>query len=487
MARLSSRHSNTEVIMFSDFSGGLNFAKPPETISGNELQEAINFEFAPDTGMLRVRGGITHVYSFEDTVTDIMPIAGESVALVRAGNKIHRLTYSQNNSHAEHIGEVNGSKPVSYELWSDGHHMIMAFGGNLFMYDGMNLNKIDGTDAPTAVEILFSRGGRIIVGEANSDKIRYSGVGDPTKWVEGNAADSVSLDIGYKDGCKLKAIASIAGELIIFKAPDGQPEYGRIYRLQGDYPNWNLVHHSRGASAWNAQSVASVTNDIVFLTREGLGNFATATEFGDYKLGWAGSKVNPKLSPQLNNNCRLWSLPLKGQLWVSSGNSNEVWVHHYQIGGGAWTTFNFHGNVRAVAASGGYVYLGIGNDVYRMEDENPNDGGVPIHATLKPRTIFKKNQILVKSVMVGYQSTETSEPKMKIDKFTVPLPQGGQNETAFGDFDVALHDEDPLVPAVNNAVVRRRCNIRRWSITPEVDVMSGSFSLSFLGLEVSEV
>ena len=97
------------------------------------------------------------------------------------------------------------------------------------------------------------------------------------------------------------------------------------------------------------QCVANVSTDLLFLTREGLGNLGTATEYGDFKLGWAGSKINPKLSPTLTENSRMWHLPQRGQIWVSDGASNDIWVYHYQIGKGAWTRFTFTGRVTSVA------------------------------------------------------------------------------------------------------------------------------------------
>ena len=147
MSKLSSRHNNTSLEIFSDFSGGLNFARPPESIAQNEMQESTNFEFAPDTGMLRVRGGLTLVKDFPDIVSDIMPIAGTNAILVRSGGKIYRLVDAQNGAISAEIGITNGNKPVSYELWSDGYQMVMSFGGSLYIYDGVNLNVVDSQDA----------------------------------------------------------------------------------------------------------------------------------------------------------------------------------------------------------------------------------------------------------------------------------------------------------------------------------------------------
>ena len=72
MPKLANKHANAELVTFSDFSGGLNLALPPENISNNELQEAVNFEFEPDTGALRTRGGLGLVHEFDEPVTDII-------------------------------------------------------------------------------------------------------------------------------------------------------------------------------------------------------------------------------------------------------------------------------------------------------------------------------------------------------------------------------------------------------------------------------
>lgn len=487
MPRVSTRHASSEVILFSDFSGGLNLAKPPETIADNEMQEAVNFEFAPDTGMLRVRGGLEVVYTFDHDVRDIMPIAGSNAILVRSGNKLYRLTDAITNVGVEHIDEVEGNKPASYELWSDGHQMVVAFGGPLYLYDGRNIEKIETPEAPTTAEILLVRNGRVVVAETEKDTIRYSGVGDPRKWTGGNDSDAVQIDVGYKDGCNMAALSAIAGELIVFKRPDGQPEHGRIYRLQGEYPNWKVVSYSRGSSAWNPRSVVNAGSDILFLTREGLGNLSTATEFGDYKLGWAGAKINPKLAPKLSEGCRMWPLPIRGQVWVSDGTSRDIWCYHYQIGGGAWTTLRFPEPVNALAAANGRIYLGLDKSVYRLNDNTPGDGGRPVYARVAPKTIFKKNQTLVKGVMAGYQASTSSNAKLRVERFEMPLQIGGQDDIAFMDDDIAFLDDDPLVPNLKSATMRRRCNIRRWAITPRVECTNGQFTLSYFGLEVAEV
>lgn len=493
MGKLATKHSTHEVVTFSDFTGGLNLALPSEIIADNELQEAVNFEFASDTGVLRVRSGLIPVYDFPWPVSDIIPTPESGVILVRAGDMIHKI----DGDEVTHIGNVSGDKPASYEQWGDGearNSLLMAFGAHLYLYDGTGVDIIDTENAPTAVEVVFVQTGRVIVAQSNSDTIRYSGVGDPTNWIEDTDGDSISVDVGYKDGCSMRAIAAIAGEIIVFKAPEGQPEHGRIYRLQGDYPDWSIIPYSRGSSAWNQMSVLNIGGDVFFLTREGLANLATATEYGDFKLGWVGSKVNTALSPTLSDSCRLWHMPIRSQAWISDGVSGDIWCYHYSIGdNGAWTLMRFQQPVAAAAPAHGHVYVAMGGGVYKMTDDAADDAGTPIEATLKTKTIIRHNQIFLKGITVHYQSAAPTDAVARVGRFEMPLPTGGRIggvDIARTDYDIARDDDDPLVPSLTRMVTgmaRRRCAIRGWGAAPQIEARNGKFSLSMIGLDIAEV
>ncbi|GHV45854.1 hypothetical protein FACS1894204_06170 [Synergistales bacterium] len=489
MPKLANKHKNAELVVFADFSGGLNLALPPESIAMNEMQECVNFEFAPDTGLLRVRGGLNAVYTFNAPVTDIIKIAESRTMLVRSGDYIYKL-YVAEGVTATYIGTVDGDRPASYELWGE-DGAVMAFGGKLYVYDGTDVTAVTGDGAPEAAETVYVRSGRVGVTEVEGDEMRFSGVGDPTMWTDVTADDSSakSVQIGYKDGCNIKAVAGIAGEIVIFKCPDGEPEIGRIYRLQGDYPDWAVVPYSRGSSAWNAQSVANVGSDVLFLTREGLGNLATVTEFGDYKLRWAGAKVNPAMSKELTDGCRLIHIPARGQVWVTDGQSDTVWCYHYEIGGGAWTKLKFPGLVKSVATSHGEVFLSVGNTVYNMNPRFESDGeSAPIPATMKPKTIVRNNPVLLKMVTGSFTSNATSDVKLRIARLELTFPArvyGGH--IAFSDDEKACLDDEPLVLPTNAVTLRKRCSIRYERLTPEVEVINGIFSLASVRLEIAEV
>jgi len=485
MPRLADKHANAEIVAFADFSGGLNLAQPPESIANNELQEAVNFEYSAENGSLRVRSGTSLAYEFPEAIRDIIYTAAGNEVLVRCGDDIYKLYIASQS--ASVIGAVDGGKPASSELWGDGN-VLMAFGGKLYIYDGASVNAIDSEGAPANAEILFVRYGRVWVYESGTDQFVISGVGDPWNWDDDTDDDSSakSVQIGYMDGCNIKAIATTVGDVIIFKSPDGQPELGRIYRLQGDYPDWTVIPYSRGSAAWNAQSVANVGNDILFLTREGVASLATVTEYGDFKLQWAGAKVNPRLSRDLTENCSLRRLSGKGQTWVLNG-SADVWAYFDEIGAGAWTLYRFPEPVSAVSVSGDETYLAMGSGLYHMSEMFEGDGGAKIDGFLKPRTIARRNQALLKRVMARFSSNATSEVHLKIENLDFVIKYDFDGHIAFLDDEVACLDNEPLVPSLQSAAVRRRCNIRRWEITPELVVVNGTFKMSYLELEIAEV
>jgi hypothetical protein len=544
MPKLATKHANAEIVTFSDFSGGLNLSKPAEFIENNQMRVADNLEFSANTGMLKIRGGIVPVHTFPYPVTDIFPIAGADSMLVRSGHQMFRFS----NGTVVMVGEVDGDLPGVYEFWGDNKDLLMVFGGHLHIYDGKTITRIQTEGAPKNANTVAYRNGRVMVTQTHSDTIKYSGVGDPMRWTEDTDMDAASVEVGYKDGCDMTAVAEMAGEVLVFKCPEDQPEYGRIYRLQGNVPDWTVIPYARGISAWNPNAVVNVNNSLLFITKEGLASLETVTEYGDFKQAWAGANINPMLWNRLTNRCRLWHIPPRSQVWLWDGNSSEVWVYHTQMGG-AWTKFLFHGPVTAAAHINDETYVAIGDVLYKMSDSYARDqieeagfgdemlggnpgmivasydgeisGGDPymtesmysgvlsgdnplssgsisggeapdeeymrsIIGKWRPKTLTRRNQILVKGVTAGYIASIDADATVKVEGFRMPLPMTAQGDIAILDTDISALDTDPLVP-FQSSIMRRRCNIRKWEIMPEIEITNGSFNLSFVSLEMAEV
>ena len=65
----SDKHSGSNTISLTDFTGGLNTVSPKYAIADNELSEAINIEFDNIGGYVRSRNGTGNsVVSFDDDI-----------------------------------------------------------------------------------------------------------------------------------------------------------------------------------------------------------------------------------------------------------------------------------------------------------------------------------------------------------------------------------------------------------------------------------
>ena len=486
MPRLANRHANVEPVTFG-FGGGVNLTRPGEDIGFDEMQECINFEYEQKTGALRVRGGTERVFGFPSPVTDLIHTADGNIMLARAGDTIYRLRL--NTLTMTDIGTVEGGKRASSELWGE-DGLVMAFGRRLYLYDGNTLSgPVESENAPDGVEIVFVNSGRVAVAGTGSDRLRFSGVGDAECWIEDTDDDSTSrfIEIGYKDGCGIRAVVPAMGDVLIFKCPEGLPELGRIYRLQGIPGEWAVSEHARGTSAWNPNSAAVIGNDVVFLTREGAANLAAVTEYGDFKLQWAGAKVNPALAEILSPECALRNLAGMGQTWVLDG-SPGVWCCFYGVGN-AWTALRFPAAVADVIAVGGEAYLAMGDGIYHMSAAYKTDSGAPKGASLKTGTIMRRNQILLKRIILKFDSDAAAEVRLRIEGTAADylLKRARRERIAAIDEKIAFLDDEPLVFPDAAAVTRHRCNIRRWEITPEIVVTDGEFRASYFEIEVAEV
>ena len=491
MATKSNKHANAEQVYYGDFSGGLNLSKPAEALDKNEMQLCENFEYDQATGALKLRSGLVLMATLPSPISNIVPVAGADTVLIRCSdNKVYKLT---NYSLSSSIGTITGSGDLSAVPWGDGDELVMCAGAKLYYYDGSAVSIV--ADSPARCDFCFVRAGRVGVVNESDDSLYFSGVGDCTNWqFESNGtedvwtdADAISLQVGYKDGCDLVAVAPLTNDIIVFKRPAGQPGMGRIYRVTNNYPDWEVSDHSRGSSAWNHRSVATTTNDLLFLTAEGAASLGTVSDYGDIKMSWAGAKVNPRLAKEIGSACRMWKMAANSQMWVRTKASETVWVYSYGIGDGAWTTFKFPGSVTDACCIGSYRYVAIGSQVFRMDDMFGTDNGQAFTGKLKMQGIRKLGMTLIKQAYIAYDSMAESDAKMIIEGHQVDLPLGGQvNDIAYSDTDIAALDDDPLVNSVSSSM-RTRVNIRVWDATAELRVEHGPFNLNAVGLEVAEV
>ena len=495
MATRNDKHGESlQRLFYPSFDGGLNLSVPNESLARNELKEAINVEFSPSRGFLQVRGGLVWSGRFDYSIEDVVPVVGRSGFLARRKDTKQLFYYKWNNIWPV-LGTLNGNEPMSIAAWGDDEFLV-ASGGKLQLFSDVGLPKIETLgNSPNNCKFVFVRNGR--AGVVNGDDtITFSYVGDCTLWDNDPDDESTGqfIEVGYKDGMNINAIVPLSRDLIVFKSPMKEPDKGTIWRLTGDFPNWQVLEAAHNTGTFSQRSVASVGNDVFFISPAGIASLSNVTSYGEVKTGWPDRKVANSLTNLLTTTAQLWDIPVKQQLWIKpSYDSNEIWIFDYSRG--IWTKFRFPKVPVSVTGVKNKVYLFIGRDLYAMTDgffydDLRDEGKQEIEGYLKLGTILTGRQTLIKGAYASFEIFPQCQAELWLGKFHMTFRNDGKVEYIYdspNDTQYASEDNDPLFPDGGVLTSRRHCIVRDWAITPEIKIKGGGCAISTMGLEIVEV
>ncbi len=503
MAQHSNKHINkrgqaiSQRVIYPSFDGGLNLSMPPESIAKNELREALNVEFSPETGAMTVRGGIVSLKRFDNNVDYVLPLIGNRGFILRKKNSKVLYVYSF-SQFFEVSQRLTGSDSLSITAWED--YYLIASGGKLQKLTNVKTNPTLTTisSSPSNCRYVFVRSGRVGV-VSDDDTLTFSGVGDCEQWANDPEDDSTSqfVEIGYKDGMNINAVVPLSKDLIVFKSPENEIGKGIIYRLTGDFPNWQVLETAHNTGTFSSRTAQIIGNDIVYITLEGVASLSSVTEYGEVKTSWPDRKVSSALSPLLDKTAQLWNIPLKQQLWVlPSEREKKVWVFDYMRK--IWTQFEFSNVLIYASNMERNLYVFSAKNIYRSSTLNPKDeydNGTTrtiknIQAKMRLGTLLTSMQTLIKGAYVSFNIMPEGEGNLMLGNFIMPLVSTLNNDFIYdapNNTQYASEDDDPLFPNAGVMTARRRCIVRAWAITPEIVLTGGGSSISSVGLETVDV
>ena len=252
--RLSTKHPTQQTIAVADFSGGLNKAASVASIGDNELADVLNMELDSATNRLKTVSGTVDVLTL--TGGTIFAAAWDEIngkALLVDADK---AVYASDLVTTERLGTLTGGLYPICASWEDG--LLIASGGHLQYYNGKALETL--TSSPDTCRGVYIRSGRVVVFTAN--EVHYSAVGDETNWTEdsNDAASSVWVEAGYKDGGQFIGMASLSADIIIVAL--GVPEF-----LKGDMVKEGAVVIDVGTTRMPSSHTKSgfkLTGDVLF-------------------------------------------------------------------------------------------------------------------------------------------------------------------------------------------------------------------------------
>ena len=509
---VSNKHNGSQRVFYSGFDGGLNLSVPNESLPKNELKEAVNVEFSPLTGSMKVRGGLVWSGRFDSEVSDVVPIQGHRGFLVRKKDSDTAYYFRWNNIWPVN-GGFNGEGKLSIAQWITKDTVLgeerevdcwlIACGGKLQKFIDYPLPQLsEVSNAPENCRLVFIRENRVAV-VTTDNRICFSKMGDCEDWTfdpEDESSAQELDEIGYKDGMKIDAVIPLSKDLIVFKSPEGEPDKGIIYRLTGWGPTeWTISEVAHNTGTFSQQSVCAVSNDIIYATVAGVATLSTVTQYGEIQTAWPDRKVSNALTPELDSTARVFNVPVKQQVWVvPNKNSSKIWVFDYARG--IWTTFEFPQKIIYAAGVDNRLFVFIGRNLYEVDDaytqdELKDEGKQTITAKMRLGTLLSGMQTLIKGAFASFELKPNCNANLVLGKWEMPFSAGGKDDYICGDpsdrnsnyYQYASEDTDPLVPQGGVLTSRRMCIVRDWAITPEIVINGGGCAVSTVGLEVVEV
>lgn len=368
---------------FSDFSGGMNTAQPPEQIADNEAELILNYEY--DYNRLRTRGGTSApLVRVDDTIKSFYyDAATEAYLLFGAGtDKIKGNIYlAYIGEPATLVGQLTGNeRPVCCKF--DGC-IYIASGDKLQYFDYKQLFTVESSKL---CDNVFERFGRLVTTHRGDDNLYYSATGDAKSkdaWTDNSNDDSSSkwLEVGYKDDGDIITCKPMANDLLVFKTN------GRIYSVSGEYPAWNISQVGEKSYAEDIQkSIEIVGDSVAFITRNGIRSVDTVQTYGNFTMNEIGYKFNKSLTANISNPM-CWNAVSKRQLIIrpSSANKKLLFIYQYNMMAGYELEFPFDIDDMAETSNG--IIILSGNALYRWSFEYSTDNGQPIKTKLVTRRL----------------------------------------------------------------------------------------------------
>lgn len=368
---------------FSDFSGGMNTAQPPEQIADNEAELIMNYEY--DYNRLRTRGGTSApLVSVDDSIKSFYyDAATEAYLLFGAGtDKVKGNIYlAYIGEPATLVGQLTGNeRPVCCKF--DGC-IYIASGDKLQYFDYEQLFTVESSKL---CDNVFERFGRLVTTHRGDDNLYYSATGDAKSedaWKENSNVDSSSkwLEVGYKDDGDIITCKPMANDLLVFKTN------GRIYSVSGEYPAWNVSQVGEKSYAEDIQkSIEIVGDSVAFITRNGIRSVDTVQTYGNFTMNEIGYKFNKSLTANISNPM-CWNAVSKRQLIIRPSSSNKKLLFIYQYNMMAGYELEFPFDIDDMAETSNGIIILSGNALYRWSFEYSTDNGQPIKTKLVTRRL----------------------------------------------------------------------------------------------------
>ena len=420
--KLSNKHQepSPSVIVREDFSGGLNVTFNADGIAENQLIVAENVEAERNTGRLKTVAGTIEVLKSFYEIFAAMYDGINKVILIVYTDKTVRIFNPKTEIISNPVGTLSGSLyPVS-TAWENG--LLIASGGKLQYFNGTALITL--TDSYDST-FVFTREGRVIT-TSPDNVVRFSADGDEETWTHDTDVEAKGQwsEVGYKDGGQIVGMVNLANDILILK------NNRRVYRLSGDFPEWQISEVSRNVECSGRLSFCSVLDSVFILGKNVFQNLQPAQFYGEVKAENVGRLVVKEIQ-KLPENAKVRFVPPLNQIWCI-GTGGVVMM--FDLNFNAWFKRKFNSAVIDVISIGDAVLIVKTDKISILSEDTFFDDDEALRWKFQAQRLTAHDDFLLKRTQISIIpfTSDLYTGQISVGAVRVPLPVPKRNVKIFG-------------------------------------------------------
>lgn len=422
---LSNKHAGNKYsqpfrVSRADFSGGLNISFNADGIAENQLIVAENVEAERNTGRLKTVAGTLDVWKSFYEIFAAMYDGINKVILIVYSDKTVRIFNPATENISNSIGSLNGELYPIYTAWENG--ILIASGGKLQYFNGTALITLSDSYDSTFV---YTRTSRVFT-TSPDNVVRFSADGDEETWTHDTNIEAKGQwsEVGYKDGGQIIGMLNLSNEILLIK------NNRRVFKLSGEFPEWEMSEVSRNVECAGRLSFCSVLDSVFILGKNVFQNLQPAQFYGEVKAENLGRLVTKEIQ-KLPENAKVRFVPPLNQIWCI-GTGGVVMM--FDLNFNAWFKRKFNGEIIDVISIGDAVIVIKPDRISILAEDIFFDNDVALRWKFQAQRLVAHDDFLLKRTQISIIpfTSDLYTGQISVGAVRVPLPVPKRNVKVFG-------------------------------------------------------
>ena len=320
--------------------------------------------------------------------------------------------------------------------------------------------------APNICNGVFIKNGRVYVWHEYT--LQCSSVGDVLDWNDSSDIDSSSksIDIGYKEGEKEQAYiagaCALSSDIVIIKND------GKVYRLAGNYPDWELKEVARNITCLNPECYVAVQDNVFITGREGIFALQTTTDYGDVQPTNIANGIVSLLGILSIEKSYMRFIPQLNQIWIAGQDNRFIC---YDLTFKDFFQRRFNSSVNDVCHYKSYCLLARNHKITELmegiyHDEMYSSDESEMEWYVEGKSHTSLYDFLLKRIRIGYvpliDTFTTAELITAKDKIHIDLPGARITSTLIYDDDTRIVTDNRQLFPMNTQF------ITKWMVARDI-------------------